>query len=121
MAELGIYDNYGLGIHKLINLIFKFPESRSWFKIKLLGKEKGSPDKEDNADTEKLTPSSSGTFKKSYSGNFNPEDNLIFKALNMIENETFYSESKSEDSDTIDGIQHNHGIVKKALVYLNYL
>lgn len=45
------------------------------------------------------------------SGNYDPQRGYVFKALNMIENEVFYSDPVSE---------RQNGIIQNALVYLNY-
>lgn len=45
------------------------------------------------------------------SGNYDPRDGVLFKALNLIENEIFYRDPLPPSK---------HGIVQNALVYLNY-
>ncbi|KAJ6626580.1 putative OPA3-like protein [Pseudolycoriella hygida] len=45
------------------------------------------------------------------SGNYDPRRGLVFQALNMIENEVFYSHPV---------IERQKGIIQNALVYLNY-
>lgn len=44
-------------------------------------------------------------------GNYNENDGLLFKSLNLIENEIFYSEPKVNDG---------HRIIHDALVYLKF-
>lgn len=62
------------------------------------------------------SPSSSNTstpdLKQTHSGNYNPENGLIFRALNMIENEIFYRDETE--------YERKSGIVTKALMYLEY-
>lgn len=46
------------------------------------------------------------------SGNYDPNYGLIFKALNFIENEVFYS-------DATTTIERQAGIIQRALIQLN--
>lgn len=45
------------------------------------------------------------------SGNYDPQGGYIFQALNLIENEVFYSDAV---------IERQNGVIQNALVYLNY-
>lgn len=49
--------------------------------------------------------------KVQVSGNYDPQRGYVFQALNMIENEVFYSDPVRE---------RQNGIIQDALVYLNY-
>lgn len=52
-----------------------------------------------------------GSRKVEVSGNYDPQRGYVYQALNMIENEVFYSNPVTE---------RQNGIVQNALVYLNY-
>ena len=46
------------------------------------------------------------------SGNYDPRDGFLFKALNLIENEIFYRDPVPSTS--------SHGLIQGSLLYLNY-
>lgn len=71
-----------------------------------------------------------------FQGNFNPNDGILFKALNLIENEVFSSDAECDDVDDDDDYvvtdatdvrsfysgkdgSRRTGLVTKALIYLD--
>lgn len=86
-------------------------ESRTWLpKIKILGSNK--TDVDDNTPPEPTPPPtpppSPPPQSNNKTGNYDPNNGLLFKSLNLIENEIFYS-----PNDT-----GGHRIIHEALVYL---
>lgn len=88
-----------------------FTESRNWLPRipKIL------PEKKQDSVRPPPPDKPSGTNDNSQSttvsGNYNPNNNAIFKALHLIENEIFYSSEPTSKS---------HRIIQDALVYLSY-
>lgn len=85
-------------------------ESRKWLpRIKILGSSKDD-DGNDNAPPEPTPPPSPPPSFQSNTatGNYDPNNGLLFKSLNLIENELLYS-----PNDT-----GGHRIIHEALVYL---
>ncbi|KAG4078572.1 hypothetical protein HA402_002686 [Bradysia odoriphaga] len=101
-----------------INRVVAELDSRNWIpkKLKMLPSRKDDTPDEPPLKLNKLpVPASSETDGsrqvKNVSGNYDPQRGYVFQALNMIENEVFYSHPVSE---------RQNGIIPNALVYLNY-
>lgn len=85
-------------------------ESRSWLpKLPMIrSKSDGDDDKSKNSKTtDSQTSAPTHTI-----GNYNTNDGLLFRSLNLIENEIFYSDKSSEGK---------HRIINEALAYLKLI
>jgi len=103
-----------------INRVVADLESRNWLpkKLKILPSKKDDTSDEPPLKLNKLkvptSPAANETDdikQGNVSGNYDPQRGYVFQALNMIENEVFYSNPLSEQQT---------GIIQNALVYLNY-
>lgn len=94
-----------------------FIDSRSWITRKLKGLADGNEKDVNSPSPPKLlntSSESSSNHNIKVSGNYDPRDGYLFKALNLIENEVFYRDS-SYASD-----EPKYGIVQNTLVYLTH-
>lgn len=105
--------------HQLIN-VWCFIDSRSWITKKLKGLADGN-EKDDSVPSTSPTKllntsfsSSESNNKMKVSGNYDPRDGYLFKALNLIENEVFYRDSSCASAEP------QYGIVQNTLVYLTH-
>lgn len=93
-------------------------DSRNWIprKLKILPSKKDDTPDDPPLILNKLrvlaTETGGSSQVKNVSGNYDPQRGYVFRALNMIENEVFYSHP-------VSGVRQN-GIIQNALVYLNY-
>lgn len=116
VAELG--NKVTCGRQELLWNI-NFSDSRNWLpkKLKILPSKKDDPSDEPPLKLNKLrvptapANETDDSRKVEVSGNYDPQRGYVFQALNMIENEVFYSHPVSE---------RQNGILQNALVYLNY-
>jgi len=105
-----------------LNRVVADLDSRTWLpkKLKILpSKKDDAPSDEPPLKLNKLRAPTSPANEtdgdsaktKIVSGNYDPQRGYVFQALNMIENEVFYSNPVGE---------RQNGIIQNALVYLNY-
>lgn len=85
-------------------------DSRRWLpKIKILGNKEDADENNNNSENNHSNNNSDVQQPAQTIGNY--DNGLLFKSLDLIENELFYSENSSKPND-------GHRIIHEALVYL---
>lgn len=90
----------------------KFPDSSRWTPVKILSdlttSSSKKEEKDDRIHSDPVTPLGNSA------GNTKRHNNVVFNALDMIQNEIFYREEERDIGLTIQGA----GLIQKSLVYL---